>query len=415
MSRGESNLAFETPFHSRTSALNERQAWRAWSGYLVADSYEPSHEREYFAIRSSAALIDISPLFKYDLIGPDALQLVNKAVTRDVARCSVGQVMYSPWCDERGHVVDDGTVWRISEKHFRITAADPNLRWFQDCGFGMEARVVDVSRNLAALALQGPNARRILAQTVAGADLDTLGYYRLAPAVMEGFPLTITRTGFTGDLGYELWVSQEYAERLWDILLAAGQAFGLQPAGMEALDIARIEAGLLLIDVDYVSAHRALTAARKSTPFELGIGWTVGLNKDSFVGRRPLVAEASTGSKWAMVGLEIDWLELEALFAEADLPPMVTGRASRDPVPVYDGRNQVGQATSRTFSPIQKRYIALASVLRERAGLGAELEIEVTVEYERRRCRATVVKTPFYDPPWKKAVLQQEMTVPEGA
>ena len=408
-------MAFTTPFHSRTSALNERQAWRDWSGYLAAASYEPSHEREYYAIRNSAALIDVSPLFKYDVTGPDAPRLVNKIMTRDIVRCSAGQVMYSPWCDERGHVIDDGTVWRISENHFRITAADPNLRWFQDSGFGMEARLVDVSRNLAALALQGPNARRILAETVTGVELETLGYYRLAPAVMEGFPLTITRTGFTGDLGYELWVSPEHAERLWDILLDAGQRYGLLPAGMEALDIARIEAGLLLIEVDYVSANRALTAARKSTPFEIGLGWTVGLNKEYFVGRRPLLAEAAAGSKWAMVGLEIDWLELEALFAEADLPPMVAGRASREAVPVYAGRDQIGQATSRTFSPIQKRYIGLASVLREAAEPGTELEIEVTVEYERRRCRATVVKTPFFDPARKKAVGRPEAAAPEMA
>ncbi len=393
--------------------MNERQAWRDWSGYLAAASYEPTHEREYYAIRNAAALIDISPLFKYDVTGPDALRLVNKIMTRDIGRGSVGQVMYSPWCDEHGHVIDDGTVWRITDNHFRITAADPSLRWFQDCGFGLEAKVVDVSRNLAALALQGPNARRILAQTVTGIELEALKYYRLAPAVMEGFPLTITRTGFTGDLGYELWVSPEHAERLWDTLLAAGRDYGLLPAGMEALDIARIEAGLLLIEVDYISAHKALTDARKSTPFEIGLGWTVGLNKGPFIGRRPLLAEASAGSKWTMVGLEIDWLELEALFAEADLPPMVAGQASREAVPVYDGREQVGQATSRTFSPIQKRYIALASMRRGAAELGAELEIEVTVEYERRRCRATVVKTPFFDPARKKAVAQPEKAVPE--
>lgn len=406
-------MALATPFHSRTSALNERQAWRDWSGYLAAASYEPSHEREYFAIRNSAALIDVSPLFKYDVTGPDALDLLNKIMTRDFGRCRVGQVMYSPWCDERGHVVDDGTVWRIGENHFRITAADPNLRWFQDCGFGMDASVVDVSRNLAALALQGPNARRILAETVTGLELETLGYYRLAPAVMEGFPLTVTRTGYTGDLGYELWVSPEHAVRLWDTLMEAGRAYGLLPAGMEALDIARIEAGLLLIDVDYVSAHKALIPARKSTPFEIGLGWTVGLSKGPFVGRRPLRAEASAGSKWAMVGLEIDWLELQALYAEVDLPPMVTGRASRDAVPVYDGRQQVGQATSRTFSPIQKRYVALASLHRGAAELGAELEIEVTVEYARRRCRATVVATPFYDPPQKRAPGRLERTASE--
>ena len=396
-------MPIHTPFHSRTSVLNERQAWRDWSGYLAAATYEPTHEREYFAIRNAAALIDISPLFKYDITGPDAPALVNKIMTRDFDLCRVGQVMYSPWCDERGFIIDDGTVWRISDDHFRITAADPSLRWFQDCGFGLDAKVVDVSRNLAALALQGPNSRRILREIASGSDLEALAYYHLAPVVMEGFPMTITRTGFTGDLGYELWVSPKHAEQLWDSLMEAGQRYGLLPAGMVALDIARIEAGLLLIEVDYVSAHKALTAARKSTPFEVGLGWTVGLNKGPFVGRRPLLAESTAGSEWAMVGLEIDWPELEELFAAADLPPMVAGQASREAVPVYNGRDQVGQATSRTFSPIQKRYIALATVQRKAAVVGADLEIEVTVEYARRRCRATVVKTPFFNPTRKRS------------
>jgi aminomethyltransferase len=220
---------------------------------------------------------------------------------------------------------------------------------------------------------------------------------------MEGFPMTITRTGFTGDLGYELWVSPKHAEALWDIVMEAGRRYGLLPAGMVALDIARIEAGLLLIEVDYVSAQKALTAARKSTPFEVGLGWTVGLGKGPFVGRQSLMAESAAGSEWAIVGLEIDWPHLEELFAAVDLPPTVAGQASRDAVPVYDGRDQVGQATSRTFSPIQKRYIALASIQRKAAVVGAELEIEVTVEYVRRRCRATVVKTPFFNPDRKRS------------
>ncbi len=396
-------MALPTPFHSRTSALNEKQAWREWSGYLVAATYEPTHEREYYAIRNAAAVIDVSPLFKYDVTGADALQLVNKIMTRDLSRCQVGQIMYSPWCDEHGHIIDDGTVWRISDTHFRITAADPNLRWFSDCGFGMKAKVSDVSRNLAALALQGPNSRPILEKAVSGIDLEELAYYHLSAAVMEGFPLTVTRTGYTGDLGYELWVSPEHAEQMWDILLEVGRDYGLLPAGMVALDIARIEAGLLLIEVDYISAHKALTAARKSTPFEAGLGWTVGLNKGPFVGRRRLLAEAAAGSMWSFVGLEVDWLELEVLFASADLPPMVAGRASRDAVPIYSGRSQVGQATSRTFSPIQKRYIALATVERKAAEIGTELEIEVTVEYRRQRCRARVVETPFFDPARKRA------------
>jgi len=395
-------LALPTPFHSRTSPLNEKQAWREWSGYLAAATYEPSHEREYYAIRNAAAMIDVSPLFKYDITGPDALSLVNKVMTRDFARCRPGQILYSPWCDEEGHIIDDGTVWRIAEKHFRITAADPNLRWFRDCGFGMDVKVSDVSRNLAALALQGPNSRPILEETLSGVELADLAYYHLSPAVMQGFPITVTRTGYTGDLGYELWVSPEHAEKMWDILVEAGRDYGLLPAGMVALDIARIEASLLLIDVDFISATKALTTELKSTPFEVGLGWTVKADKGNFIGRRPLLAEAKSGSNWSLVGLEIDWPELEALYKAANLPPLVAGRASREAAPVYAGRHQVGQATSRTFSPVQKRYIALATVEPKVADLGTEMEIEVTVAYRRQRCRATVVETPFYDPPRKR-------------
>lgn len=396
-------MPIPSPFHNRTSVLNENQEWRNWSGYLAAGTYEPTHEREYYAIRNSAALIDVSPLYKYDIQGPDAERLVNKIVTRDVKKCGLGQIMYSPWCDENGHMIDDGTIWRLAENHFRITAAEPNLRWFQDCGFGLDCRVGDVSDNLAALALQGPNSHKILQEVVKDVEVGGIGYYRLAPATIDGIPLTITRTGFTGDLGFELWFLPEHAEEIWDLLMEAGQWYGLLPAGMVALDIARIEAGLLLIEVDYLPANKALIDSRKSTPFEAGLDWTVALDKGVFVGRRALEAEAIRGSHWALVGLEIDWPVLESLFATHDLPPLVAGRASREAVPVYnDNGRQIGQATSRTFSPVLKKYIALATIESEFAHEGFDLSIEVTVEYTRQQCPARVVSTPFYDPTHKR-------------
>ena len=392
-----------TPFHDRTAVLNENLEWRNWSGYFSAGTYEPNHEREYWAIRNAAALIDISPLFKYDLTGPDALKLVNKIVTRDVSKCAEGQIMYAPWCDKSGHIIDDGTVWRISKEYFRMTAADPNLRWFQDNGFGMRVEVKDVSANLAALALQGPLAGQVIRELAPNADIEALAYYHLMTTKEPGFPLTITRTGFTGDLGYELWVSPEHALRLWDLLLDVGRGYGLLPAGMVALDIARIEAGMLLIEVDYVSSQRALTEARLSSPYEAGLGWTVALNKGPFNGRKALTAEKEAGPKWDLVGLEIDWPALEQLFAAYDLPPLVAGRSSREAVPVYNqnGR-QIGQITSSTFSPILKRYIALATVEIAYAKPGAQLKVELTVEYKRQTCPAEVVKKPFYNPAHKK-------------
>lgn len=397
-------MPIPTPFHARTAAVCQSYEWRNWSGYLAAGTYEPTHEWEYFAVRNAAALFDISPLFKYEISGPDALRLVNRIVTRDVARCRVGQVMYSPWCNEAGKVIDDGTIARLAEDRFRITAADPNLLWFEDCGFGLDVSVTDVSTELAALALQGPNARRILKTVVAGANLDNLAYFRLAQAKIGNIPLTITRTGYTGDLGYELWVSPQHAEQLWDALVEAGQNYGLSPAGMAALDIARIEAGLLLIEVDYISSRKALIEAQKSSPFELGLGWTVALEKEDFVGRSALLAESKAGAVWQFTGLEVDWPALEKLFAAVGLPPQVTGRASRVAVPLYNSRGrQVGQATSHTFSPLLKKYIALASVESRYARPGTRLNFEITVEYTRQKCPATVVNLPFFNPERKRA------------
>jgi aminomethyltransferase len=312
-------------------------------------------------------------------------------------------VIYTPWCDEAGMVIDDGTVSRLGETHFRITAADPSLRWFQDVGYGLDIQVVDVSRDLAALALQGPNSRSILKETITGLDLDQLPYFHLMQAEMDGFPITVTRTGYTGDLGYELWVQSRLAEPLWDGLLKAGAKYGMMPAGMVALDMARIEAGLLLIEVDYISAQRALIEAQKSSPYEIGLGWAVKLDGADFIGRRALIEENKRPPIWRFVGLELEWDDLERLYGEVNLPPQVARRASRAAVPVYQEGRQVGQMTSHTFSPILKKYVGIGTVSADCADTGTRLEVEVTVEYSRKQAAATVVKTPFFDPPRKRA------------
>ena len=391
-------MPIPTPFHSRTSAVCESYEWRNWSGYLAAGLYEPSFEREYFAIRNSAAMIDVSPLFKYEISGPDAAQVVDRLITRDSSQCRVGQVMYSPWCDEEGKVIDDGVIARLDENHFRITAADPNLNWFQDVSYGFDAQVQDVSTRLAALALQGPNSRAVIKEVVSGIDFDQLHYFWLAQGQVDNFPLTVTRTGYTGDLGYELWVAPQHAESLWDRLIAAGADYGVLPAGMAALDVARIEAGLLLIEVDYISSRHARIEAQKSSPFELGLDWAVSLDSGRFIGQKALRAEKERGWPWAFIGLSIDWVDLERLFDKVNLPPQVTGRASRHPVPLYKNGKQIGQLTSSTFSPLLKKYIGLGTVLREHAAIGTPVEIEITVEYSRERGRATIVKTPFFNP-----------------
>jgi aminomethyltransferase len=391
-----------TPFHPRTALLNTSHDWRDWAGYLTASLYEPSHEREYFAIRNAAALIDVSPLFKYEIGGPDALRAVDRLITRDATRCKVGQVLYTPWCDEEGQVIDDGTVARLAEDRFRITAADPNLRWFQDVTYGFDAHVEDVSSSLAALSLQGPNSREVLRGVIAGVDFDALPYFHLADGMIDTIPLTVTRTGYTGDLGYELWIQADQAITLWDRLVEQGQDYGLLPAGMVAMDIARIEAGLLLIEIDYKSSQHAQIEAQKSSPYELGLGWALALDAGDFIGRDALRAEKTRGAEWTFAGVEVSWPDLEKLYAEEDLPPQVAGRASRQAVPLYRNGRQVGQLTSHTFSPILKRYIGIGTVLSEHAMPGSALEVEVTVEYQRKKARGTIVRTPFYDPAHKR-------------
>jgi aminomethyltransferase len=382
--------------------LVESFDWRDWSGFLAASLYEPSHEREYYAIRNAAGLIDVSPLFKYEVTGPDALRLVDRVMTRNIAKCAVGRVMYTPWCDEEGQVIDDGTVARLDDNHFRITAADPSLRWFQDVGYGLNVQVVNVSDDLAALALQGPLSRAVLQQVVTGLDVGKLRFFRLGQGQINGRAVTITRTGYTGDLGYELWLNPADATAVWDRLMDAGQRYGLLPAGMLALDVARIEAGLLLADIDYKSALKAVIPDQLSSPFELGLGWAVALDGADFIGKRALLKEKAAGSEWAFVGVQVDWLDLERLFGAKDLPPKVAGRASRTAVPLYKNGKQIGQITSHTFSPILKEYIGIGTVYAPYGQIGTTLEMEFTIEYQRQRARATVVKTPFFDPERKR-------------
>lgn len=391
-----------TPFHSRTAPLCASHAWRRWAGHVVASSYELLHDREYHAIRSAAALIDVSPLYKYLVRGRDAARLLDRVATRHIAKGAVGQVMYTPWCDPAGKVIDDGTVARLDEQVFRLTSAEPNLRWLTLNTQGLEVEIEDVTERTAALAIQGPQSRAVLQQVV-DADLTSLRYYRLTPATLAGVAVTVSRTGYTGDLGYEIWIDAGRALAVWDAVLAAGAPHGLVPAGMLALDVARIEAGLLLLEVDYVSALRALIEAQKSSPYELNLGWTVSLEKGEFVGRRALAAEQERGPAWHFVGLEVDWESLEALYRQLDLAPKLPTTAWRTSVPVYAGGTQVGYATSGCWSPLLKRYIALAHVAGVHGRAGTVLQMEVTVEHRRRQAAARVVRLPFFNPERKRA------------
>ena len=391
-------------FHERTLPLCESLNFRDWAGYYAVSAYETHHEHEYNAIRNAAALIDVSPLYKYVITGRDATRFVDRLITRDATKLAIGQVIYTPWCDEQGKVIDDGTVSRLDEQRYRWTAADPSLRWFMQNAVGLDVSIEDVSETVAALAVQGPTSGALLHE-VAEADVRSLKYFRVTSGRIAGVDVDISRTGYTGDLGFEIWMPWHQATRVWDALTDAGSRFDLRPAGMLALDVARVEAGLLLIEVDFFSSRKALIPAQQYSPFEMGLGRLVQLEKGTFVGQSALRKEHARGPARQIVGLTIDWEEVEALYEKLQLPPQVPATTSRVPVPVYRDGAQIGKATSTTWSPVLKKMIALATVERGSTDVGSRLEMEVTVEAVRHRVGATVVQTPFYNPPRKTAAI----------
>jgi aminomethyltransferase len=393
-----------TAFHKQTLALCESLNYREWSGYYTVSVYEMHHEHEYNAIRNSAALIDISPLFKYRITGSDATRFVNRVISRDINKVAIDQVIYCCWCDIEGKVIDDGTITRLGENDYRWTAADPSLRWFQQNALALSVNIEDISEQVAALALQGPTSANLL-QSITDADIANLKYFRVTRGQIAGVPVDISRTGYTGDLGFEIWMPWKNAGKVWDELIKKGKAFDIHPAGMIALDIARIEAGLILIEVDYTSSKKALIASQKYSPAEIGLGKLVDLKKDNFVGRDALAREKKNGgAERALIGLEINWNEVEALYDKLGMAPQVPSTASRVAIPVYRNGKQVGKATSTTWSPTLKKMIALACVNRDQSSVGATLNIEMTVEAVRHTVSAKVVALPFFNPPRKTAV-----------
>jgi aminomethyltransferase len=396
-------LTLGTAFHPRTSKINNKLQWREWSGYLAASVYADHHDIEYNAIREAAALIDVSPLFKYRVTGPDATRLVDRVITRDATKIRVGGVVYTCWCNEAGKVLDDGTVARLDETAYRWTAAEPSLRWFRQNSAGLDVGIEDISDTVAAVALQGPRSRAVL-EDATGESWDDLRYFARRETRIAGTRVDVSRTGYTGDLGYELWVAVSRATRVWDAIMEAGAAHGIRAAGMLALDMVRLEAGLILIDVDFTSARNALIPEQAYSPFEIGLGRLVNFKKAHFVGKRALAAERDGGGPARrLMGLTIDWASIESLSAARGLPPEVPASAWRTSVPVFKGGQQVGRATSGTWSPTLKENIALASLPKTLAQPGTRVAVEWTVETRRGKARATVVELPFFDPPRKRA------------
>lgn len=397
----------ETPFHSRTTPLNQMLAWRDWSGYAAASQYEPTHLREYTAVRNSAALFDVSPLFKYEIAGPDAEKLLARMLVRDVRACRVGQACYTCWCDDNGDVLDDGLALRLEPQRFRLTAAHPNLRWLELLAVGLDVAVADVSEQYGILALQGPTARAILQQLAPA--VGALRPFELCSVALAGQTCLVSRTGYTGDLGYELWAPTAEADdplRLWDLLQTAGADYGLTPAGMAALDTARVEAGLLLIDVDYESARHTWTAAQKSSVLDLGLGWMARrLEQDDrpFIGRARLERELQTGARWAFKGIVVDWEAVQHAWNHHGRPAPHNPLVHRASIPIYRDGEWVGYATSSVYSPLLKAFLALATLQPAVAQAGTAVQFELTVEHARVHTPARVVDLPFFDPPRRRA------------
>lgn len=393
-------MPIQTPFFARTSVLCTSMKYKEWAGYYAVCSYDMLHDPEYYAFRNSAGLLDVTPLFKYSVKGPDAAAFLSRIMVRNITKLEVGRVSYCCWCNDDGKVIDDGTVMRRSDQEFFVTSADPSYSWFSRFLRGYKVELEDISDQVCGLALQGPTSRDILKQ-ICDADMDALKFFTTIKAKGAGYEMYISRTGYTGDLGYEIWVDNKDGLKLYDAIMSAGKNYDIRPAGLDALDVTRVEAGLILKDVDYYNALHALVDDRMSSPYEISLGWTVDLKRDTFNGQAALQAEKQNGSKWAIVGLDIDWPQLEELYYKRGLPPVIGSHAWRSSIPVFadkDRKTQAGYATSGTWSPIIKKNIALATLEKRYDTIGTELQFEVMVEHKRHTVSATVTKPQFYNP-----------------
>jgi aminomethyltransferase len=403
-------MPIATPLHERTKALCESYLWKEWAGYYSVCSYDTHHDQEYHAFRQSCGIIDLTPLFKYKVTGKDACNFLNYMMTRNVSKLAPGASGYTTWCDQEGKVIDDGVVMCISENEYWFTAAIPSFSWFMRYADSFSVEFEDITDNYAIIGLQGPTSHD-LCTAVFGEAARSLGFFKHAAVSVVGEQVggQLSRTGYTGDLGYEIWVDKFQAAKVYDAIMAKAPLFSALPAGLDALDVARIEAGFIMNGVDYYSAHHCPIEERKSSPYEVGLGWTVHFkNRGDFVGKEALLQEKKAGSKWATVGVEYNWNAYEKLFRDKGLPPGLCSKASRSSVPIYAlSERQVGYCTSSTWSPILKKSIALATIESDFQKIGQEILVEVTVEHIRKTVPATVVTMPFFNPKRKTARLDQ--------
>ena len=396
-------MTLETPFHPRTAELNQARRWRKWSGFFIADSYFPAHDLEYHAIRFSAALFDVTPMCKYRITGPDAAKLVDRVITRRVDRIKPMRAIYTPWCDHDGRVLDDGTVALLADGSYFWTAAEPQHGWLEAAGEGLNVTIEDMTEKLCALSLQGPHARDVLSAAV-GRDMSDLPFFGRADVTIGGTAVGISRTGYSGDLGYELWMPFDEALPVWDALIKSGEDYTLRVAGMEALDVARLEAGLIMAGVDYHSSRTARHPSLAISPYEIGMDRLVDLDKPAFIGKRALMNEvAAGGPATRLVGLELDLNVFEDACLDLGYPIEHPLRAWRHVTPLTRKGETIGRATSGTFSPLLKRSIALGFLPVKHADVGSTVGIEWQIEETRHSIPATVVPLPFLDLPRKRS------------
>ena len=381
-------MTLETPFHPRTAELNQARRWRKWSGFFIADSYFPAHDLEYHAIRFSAALFDVTPMCKYRITGPDAAKLVDRVITRRVDRIKPMRAIYTPWCDHDGRVLDDGTVALLADGSYFWTAAEPQHGWLEAAGEGLNVTIEDMTEKLCALSLQGPHARDVLSAAV-GRDMSDLPFFGRADVTIGGTAVGISRTGYSGDLGYELWMPFDEALPVWDALIKSGEDYTLRVAGMEALDVARLEAGLIMAGVDYHSSRTARHPSLAISPYEIGMDRLVDLDKPAFIGKRALMDEvAAGGPATRLVGLELDLNVFEAAYLDLGYPIEHPLRAWRHVTPLMRKGETIGRATSGTFSPLLKRSIALGFLPTKHAEVGSTVSIEWQIEETRQQIPA---------------------------
>jgi len=375
----------KTPFHARLAAVDTLNTWHDWKGYTTPDELYCA-ETEYFAIRNATAVFDITPMTKYRIKGPDALAYLDRLVTRDMTKIRPGRVAYAVWCDDQGQVIDDGTIFHLKEGEYRLCSQERHAAWLQDSAIGFDVSIEDETPDVAALAVQGPTSYAILSRM----GLDGLGELKLFGLTcfdFQGVEMMVSRTGFTGDLGYELWIDPDKAEALWDALFVAGQVTGIRAIGTHALEHARVEAGYLAAYEDFLPANATVRTGRTRSPLELGLEWLVDFKKANFNGRRALAEEKRNGSTWRLVKLDIEGNKTahhSYIFADAKL------------------NKNIGFVTSAAWSPVCKQNIAIGSVRVPHGAVGGNVWVEIYYQREmhwaRMVAKAEVVDKPFWFP-----------------